>query len=131
MKSSSSPRDGGFALSAALKFAPHYTHKDYVQWMGDWELWEGIAVAMSPSPFGRHQRVVTALAAELLGELRRTNSLATALARLDWIIADDTVVRPDVMVVWEADVGQWRSFRLDRLNHWERHARIEDYLNGN
>ena len=86
-------------MSAALKFAPHYTHKDYVQWMGDWELWEGIAVAMSPSPFGRHQRVVTALAAELLGELRRTNSLATALARLDWIIADDTVVRPDVMVV--------------------------------
>ena len=86
-------------MSAAFKYAPHYTVDDYRHWKGDWELWEGIAVAMSPSPFGRHQRVVFSLAAELRAELLRTNCEATALGELDWIISDDTVVRPDVMVV--------------------------------
>ena len=86
-------------MSAALEFAPHYTYKDYAQWKGDWELWEGIAVAMSPSPFGRHQRVTTSLAAEVRTALIQTGCQATTFAELDWIVTDDTVVRPDVMVV--------------------------------
>jgi Uma2 family endonuclease len=86
-------------MSAALKFVPHYTVDDYALWKGDWELWEGIAIAMSPSPFGRHQRVLFSLAAELRAELLRTACQATSLGELDWVVAEDTVVRPDVMVV--------------------------------
>ena len=86
-------------MSAALKFAPHYTHKDYVQWQGDWELWEGIAVAMSPSPFGRHQTTLTRLSHVLRDAIQHSKCHAETIVELDWIIADDTVVRPDVMVV--------------------------------
>jgi len=28
----------------------HYTYDDYALWQGDWELFEGIAVAMTPAP---------------------------------------------------------------------------------
>ena len=86
-------------MSAALEFAPHYTVNDYALWKGDWELWEGIAVAMSPSPFGRHQTALTRLSGVLRNALLEAKCDAEAVVELDWIISDDTVVRPDVMVV--------------------------------
>ena len=86
-------------MSSALKFIPHYTVKEYCQWQGDWELWEGIAVAMTPSPSGRHQRVLFSLATMLHNAIRQAECNATALGELDWIISDDMVVRPDVIVV--------------------------------
>jgi hypothetical protein len=52
-------------MSSAARYSPNYTIKDYRQWQGDWELWRGIAVAMTPSPFGKHGgllvRICTAL----------------------------------------------------------------------
>lgn len=86
-------------MSPAIKYAPHYTLEDYRLWKGDWELWDGIAIAMTPSPFGRHQAVAAALVSELRMALRAAGCAATALGELDWIVASDTVVRPDVIVV--------------------------------
>ena len=86
-------------MSPALKFAPHYTLKDYAQWKGDWELWEGLAVAMSPSPFGRHQTALTRLSHAFRDAVTDSNCHAETIVELDWIIAEDTVVRPDVMIV--------------------------------
>ncbi|WP_457626586.1 hypothetical protein [Persephonella sp.] len=37
-------------MSFAEKYLPNYTVEDYKQWEGDWELIEGIAYAMVPSP---------------------------------------------------------------------------------
>ena len=48
-------------MSNSIKFAPPYTIADYRLWKGDWELWNGIAIAMTPSPFGRHQALVASL----------------------------------------------------------------------
>ncbi|QDV47180.1 hypothetical protein Enr13x_70890 [Stieleria neptunia] len=52
-------------MSAAPKYIPQYTVSDYLGWDGDWELWSGIPIAMSPSPFGRHQAVASRVAYEL------------------------------------------------------------------
>jgi len=35
----------------------HYTYDDYVQWEGDWELMDGIPLAMSPAPTRKHQSI--------------------------------------------------------------------------
>lgn len=86
-------------MSAATKFAPRYTIDDYRLWKGDWELWGGIAIAMTPSPFGKHQAVLVALVSELRGALQAEGCSATALVELDWIVKTDTVVRPDVIVI--------------------------------
>ncbi len=86
-------------MSNALQYSPHYTVVDYQHWKGDWELWEGIAIAMSPSPFGRHQTLLSRIAREIGNALDASGCSAEALVELDWIVTHDTVVRPDVMVV--------------------------------
>ena len=78
---------------------PRYRVEDYNQWQGDWELWDGIAISMSPIPFGRHQRIVAALVGEIRLALQNGGCDSTVFAELDWIISDDTVVRPDLLVV--------------------------------
>jgi len=86
-------------MSSAFRYLPHYTIEQYQAWEGDWELWQGIPVAMIPSPFGRHQRVAKNLVVELDNQLRDANCHSVVLYEIDWIVADDTVVRPDVVVI--------------------------------
>ena len=86
-------------MSSAQKFLPSYTINDYQHWEGDWELIEGIAVSMSPSPFGPHERTVAEIARSIGNSLDEQGTDCRVYAGLDWIISDDTVVRPDVMVV--------------------------------
>lgn len=86
-------------MTVAIQYAPHYTIDDFRLWRGDWELWDGIAIAMTPSPFGRHPAILVALVRELSIATRQQACDATVLAELDWIVRSDTVVRPDVMIV--------------------------------
>ncbi|WP_182870586.1 Uma2 family endonuclease [Rhodopirellula sp. JC639] len=78
---------------------PHYTYGDYCQWQGDWELHQGIPIAMTPSPFGRHQLLVTRLAWLIQSEIEANDCDCQAIVELDWVVNDDTVVRPDLLVV--------------------------------
>ena len=86
-------------MSSAPRYLPHYTVKDYMQWQGDWQLFDGLAIAMTPSPFGRHEQIVVNLIYELTANIHRHECDCRVYAGLDWIVSDDTVVRPDVMVV--------------------------------
>lgn len=86
-------------MSTAPKYRPHYTVADYQLWEGDWELWYGTAVSMSPSPFGPHERAVSKIVAQLDTSISTSNCACAVYAGLDWIVQNDTVVRPDVMLV--------------------------------
>ena len=86
--------------SGAVRYSPSYTFDDYEQWEGDWELWNGVAVCMSPSPSPLHQFVATSLAGEIREQLRRNNGCnCLVVAETDWRIDSATVVRPDVSVL--------------------------------
>ena len=86
-------------MASAPRYRPHYTVADYVLWEGDWELWNGTAVSMSPSPLAPHERAVARLVFQIEGALLSQGCRCSTYAGLDWIVSDDTVVRPDVMVV--------------------------------
>lgn len=86
-------------MSSAKKYLPHYTQKDYRRWEGDWQLIKGVAVSMNPSPAGPHERAVSRIVRELGKGLDGQGSTCELYAGLDWIISDDTTVRPDVMIV--------------------------------
>lgn len=79
----------------------HYTYKDYEKWEGDWELIRGIPYAMSPAPTWQHQRFgsrfVTAFSNALTKKAGTCN--CDVLYETDWIVSEDTIVRPEVMVV--------------------------------
>jgi Uma2 family endonuclease len=86
-------------MSAAEKYIPTYTVTDYQQWKGDWELWDGVAIAMSPSPFGRHQIVAGALYRSMGNQIETGKCRATLLYEIDWVVRNNTVVRPDMVVL--------------------------------
>ena len=92
-------------MSTAPHYQPHYTIADYLQWEGRWELWNGLPVAMTPSPAGRHARLLVDVAALLKAAVDAAGADcgATVLAEIDWIVADDTVVRPDLVIVCGAE----------------------------
>jgi hypothetical protein len=54
----------GFAMGA-LDYREYYTKADFVKWGGDWELIDGMAYAMAPSPLVTHQNIVVKIAAQL------------------------------------------------------------------
>ncbi len=80
---------------------PQYSYEDYAQWEGDWELIYGFPYAMSPSPKRTHQeagRKFMRLSEDAF--LKNNNGCDCAIYyELDWIIDDNTVVCPDVMIV--------------------------------
>lgn len=90
---------GRSSVSSVPRYLPHYTVADHASWAGDWELLDGVAVAMTPSPFGRHAERLARLAATLWNAIDAAGCQATVLAEIDWIVTDDTVVRPDLIVV--------------------------------
>lgn len=86
-------------MSTAPRYLPHYTVADHASWEGNWELLDGVAVAMTPSPFGKHAEQLSRLAARLWNAIDAAECSATVLAEIDWVVSEDTVVRPDLVVV--------------------------------
>ena len=85
---------------ALPQYLPRYTVADYASWPGEWELWSGVAVAMSPSADAEHQRLVGALYRKLDDALQSSECRrCLAYFELDWIVDNTTVLRPDLLVV--------------------------------
>ncbi|MBS1596037.1 MAG: Uma2 family endonuclease [Bacteroidetes bacterium] len=86
----------------AARNLPKYTYSDYAQWVGDWEMIDGIPYAMSPSPTQKHQRISLAIASEILIAIRKQKDECgdcVVQQDVDWILNDDTIFRPDLSIV--------------------------------
>ncbi len=79
------------------RYLPHYTYKDYETWQGDWELIDGVPVALA-SPKYLHQAVLLNLALLLKNSLKDCPRCVVAF-ELDYIVSHSTVLRPDVSVI--------------------------------
>lgn len=87
---------------------PHYTYKDYEKWEGDWELIRGIPYAMSPAPTWQHQDFGATFIQLLKNTLQKSSTChCKVLYESDWVVTEDTVVRPDVMIVCEEIKGNF------------------------
>lgn len=82
----------------ALAYQEHYTVEDYQRWEGDWELIGGMPYAMTPSPFYDHQYINGKIFRQLDEQLDAC-SKCYAVIEMDVTLSDDTVVRPDTMVI--------------------------------
>jgi Uma2 family endonuclease len=87
--------------SIPADWLPHFTYKDYEQWKGDWELIRGFPYAMSTAANRRHQYVAAQFVFTVIEQLKKntSNCPCEVLYESDWIIGDQTVVRPDVMII--------------------------------
>ena len=75
----------------------HYSYDDYRLWEGNWELMDGIAVAMSPAPMKKHQSLASNLIREIGNQLDNCE-LCEVLGEVDYKISEDTLLRPDVVL---------------------------------
>lgn len=93
----------------AVSYRPRYSVDDYLQWEGDWELWDGTPVSMSPSPDYFHQSSSRKLVAQIIRLLDSDTctNRCEALYELDWHVDRNTVVRPDLLVICERPEGKW------------------------
>jgi Uma2 family endonuclease len=85
-----------------LPYIPRYTLKDYNMWEGDWELIDGHPVAMSPSPVRRHQSLASKLITQIATNIELNKESCgdcEVVFELDWIVNDNTILRPDVAVI--------------------------------
>jgi len=80
---------------------PKYTYDDYKLWQGDWELIDGNAIAMAPSPIGKHQKVLGRITTQFNQELEDNSCNCEAYPELDWIINRSNVLRPDLAIYCE------------------------------
>lgn len=86
--------------SEAVRYLPNYTADDYRTWEGDWELWDGVPVCMSPSPTTRHQMVAARLFGIVLAAIDQNQKCdCIAVYETDWQVNEHTVVRPDISVL--------------------------------
>ena len=81
-----------------LAYSEKYTIDDYRNWEGDWELIYGDAYAMAPSPMYGHQFVNLKIARQLDEKLDECPE-CQAIFEMDWEISEESVVRPDSMVI--------------------------------
>ena len=77
-----------------------YTYNDYKNWEGDWELIYGHPYAMAPSPVGKHQFIMMRIGF-LLNKIldEKECNKCYVLGEIDYIVSDDTVLKPDVALV--------------------------------
>ena len=75
----------------------HYTYDDYKSWEGKWELYDGIAVAMSPAPMRKHQSLASIIIREFGNQIDDCPE-CEVLGEVDYKVSDDTIVRPDIVL---------------------------------
>jgi Uma2 family endonuclease len=78
-----------------------YSYNDYKLWEGNWELVNGYPYAMSPSPNRVHQLYCSNFCRQIGNVIKANKSGCDweVYLALDWIVNDNTVVRPDLMIV--------------------------------
>ncbi len=97
-------------MNARFDF-PRYTYNDYKNWKEDWELIDGYPMQMLPSATSSHNKVQLNLIFQLKTGLKSLDPdcNCSLFFELDWKINQETVVRPDIMVV----CGQMNSDFLE------------------
>src|SRR5690348_1361273 len=96
-------------MSNAVRILPHYTYDDYVHWEGRWEIIDGIPYAMSPAPTPKHQIIANTLGALFFYALRNCHRCKVAQA-IDFKIAEDTIVQPDISVLCQKATKKFIDF---------------------
>jgi Uma2 family endonuclease len=77
---------------------PRYTYNDYKNWTEDWELIYGYAFSLLPAANRIHQATIIKFSMLIGNALDKKDSDCNVINSLDWIVDNETVVRPDSMI---------------------------------
>ena len=91
---------------------PRYTYSDYVNWKEDWELVAGYPLQLLPSASRKHSKIQGQLIAQAVISLKnkKENCNCEVFPELDWKISEDTIVRPDIMIICGEPTEDYLNF---------------------
>lgn len=88
------------SIHTANSFAPpRYSYDDYKNWSDEWELIEGYPYSLMPSAKRKHQDFATNFVFMAKSIFRNKTCDCKVYTEFDWIVNNETVVRPDCMIV--------------------------------
>jgi Uma2 family endonuclease len=84
----------------ARQYAARYTWTDYQSWDDNqrWEIIDGEAYLMSPSPTSRHQQIVTEFSRQMANYFKG-KPCRLLVSPMDVVLSEEDVVQPDLLVV--------------------------------
>jgi Uma2 family endonuclease len=97
-------------MSSGYKIQPHYTYEEYSRWEGQWEIIEGISYNMSSRLQPGHQAVAGNLHAEFRAALKAAGCSCTVYQPIDYKVAEDTVLNPDLLIVCQPIIKAFLDF---------------------
>jgi Uma2 family endonuclease len=89
---------------------PRYTYNDYKNWKEDWELIDGYPIQVLPSAVWKHSLTLSLVSTQANNSIRKIDCNCMVFVELDWKISEETVVRPDMMVVCGELVNDFLEF---------------------
>lgn len=92
-------------------YIPQYSVAEYEQFEGDWELWNGVPVSMTPPAGVPHQRLGRELLLPIQPQLEDQGGTCEALYATGWKLSDRTVLVPDLMVICQPVDGAYVQTR--------------------
>lgn len=80
---------------------PRYNYNDYKNWKEDWELLDGYPFQLLPSASPKHSRIRAKMITQSSNSIDKngSNCHCVLFTELDWKINENTIVRPDIMVI--------------------------------
>jgi len=90
-------------MNTAKKLEEKYTYKDYIKWNDseDWEIINGEAYAMAPSPITKHQSVSGNIFFEIKQYLK--GKPCKIYSELDVVLSEENIVKPDIIIVCDKE----------------------------
>lgn len=85
-------------MSVAEEYIPRYAVEKYRRWEDDRELIM-ILLCYASLPIGVYQKIIAMLLSQILSQINLSKEPCYVYPELDWIVDQDTIVRPDLMVV--------------------------------
>jgi len=85
-------------MPLALRDEFKYSYKDYKNWEGDWELIDGVPVAMAPAPMVKHQKLASYFIIEIGNQLDDC-MICDVVSEVDYKVNDNTILRPDIALI--------------------------------
>lgn len=90
---------------------PRYNYNDYKNWKEDWELINGYPYHLLPSASPNHSKIQARCIIQAGNSLNKNRDCNCVLfTELDWKIDDQTVVRPDIMIVCGEPKEEYLNF---------------------
>jgi hypothetical protein len=80
---------------------PRYNYDNYKNWKEDWELIHGYPFELLPLASPKHSKIQSKLIYQAIHSLEKNGEKCNCevFTNLDWKINNETVVRPDIMII--------------------------------